>query len=318
MRPRSGLPGQARQRQRILKRLRAQTGRRCPQAMTTCRCRLRLALRTEPRGDERRQLVVDELLHLRRLEDLDERPQPRIVLLVLARGEAQHQGVVDGAVDQERRFRVAAGRDQIGDVDQREGDVVEGTVGLGRIQLNDLQVFRVLDDIELAHREALAGRQLDQAGPLQQDQAAGAVQRLVRDGDGIPRLDVLQPLDLLGEQSDRRDHADLVDLDQVEAALLVLNGEISAVLKQVGIDIPAENRLVDRHPIGEFDDLDVDPLLLGEIGRERHQLPDRPGAGGDLERLGGGSRGCQREKQACRARDLHKCRHRPGPSLLKS
>jgi hypothetical protein len=42
----------------------------------------------------------------------------------LSCSEAQHEAVVDGAVDDQRRFRIAAGRNQIGDVDECERDVI--------------------------------------------------------------------------------------------------------------------------------------------------------------------------------------------------
>jgi hypothetical protein len=45
------------------------------------------------------------------------------------------------------------GRDQIGDVDSAKRDVVERAVGLRRIGLDDLQVFGIFDDVELADRK---------------------------------------------------------------------------------------------------------------------------------------------------------------------
>src|SRR3981189_1073282 len=185
-------------------------------------CRRALLLAIEPGGNERRNLLFDELLDLRRVEYLNERLQPRIVLLVLWWSERQHEAVVDGAVDDQRRFRVATGRNQIGDVDECERDVIERAIGLRRIELDNFEVLRIFDDVELADRESLARRQLDQAGALEQDQPTGAIQRLVRNRNTVARFDLFELLDLLGEQSDRRDHPDLVDLDEVESALLVL------------------------------------------------------------------------------------------------
>ena len=43
--------------------------------------------------------------------------------------------------------------------------------------------------------------------------------------------------------------------------------------------------LVERDPVRQLDDLDVDPLLLGKPSRKGHKLSDRPGASRDLERL---------------------------------
>ncbi|GCC44818.1 hypothetical protein chiPu_0029041, partial [Chiloscyllium punctatum] len=186
---------------------------------------------------ERRQLLLDELLDLRRVEDLDEGPQARVVLFVRPCREAQHQSIVHGPIDDQRRLRITARRDQIGDVDEREADVVERAIGLRRIELDDLQILRIVDDIEPAHRKALAGRQLDQPRTLEQDQAARAVQRLIRDRDAVAGFDLVERLDLLREQPDRRDHADLVDLHQVESALLVLQRKIGRMLEQIGVDI---------------------------------------------------------------------------------
>jgi len=107
-------------------------------------------LATESGGNERRNLLLDELLDLRRVEYLDERLQPRIILLVLPCSEAQHETIVDRAVDDERRFWIAAGRDQIGDVDERERDVIERAISLRRIEFDNLQVLGIFDDIELA------------------------------------------------------------------------------------------------------------------------------------------------------------------------
>src|SRR5947207_1910534 len=188
-------------------------------------------LAVETGGNERRNLLFDKLLDLRRVEHLDERPQPRIVLLVLPCSEAQHEAVVDGAIDDQCRFRVAARRDQIGDIDQCERDVIERAVSLRRIEFDDLQVLGVFDDVEFADRESLARRELDQAGTFEQDQPAGAVQRLVRNRNAVTGLDLFELLDLLREQSDRGDHADLVDLHEVESTLLVLKRQIGPVLE---------------------------------------------------------------------------------------
>src|ERR1700733_652696 len=234
---------------------------------------------------ERLQFFLDEELHLGRLEYPDERPEPRIVLFLRLCRKTHDQPVINGAIDDQGRLRITARADQIGNVDKSKRHIVERTIGLRGVKLDDVEVFWVIDDVEFADGKALPRRQLDQPCPLQENQSACAVERLVGNSNAVSGFDLVETLDLVGEQSDRCDHADLVDLDQLKPPLLVLEREISSMLKQVRIDVFANDGFVQSDPIGHLDELDVDPFGLGEACCKLHELTDRSGAGRDLERF---------------------------------
>ncbi len=69
------------------------------------------------------------------------------------------------------------------------------------------------------------------------------------------------------------------------------------MLEQIGVDVAAVHDFVQCHPIRQLDDLDVLPLLLGELGGKGRQLANGAGAGRDLQRFAGegGRRECEPE-----------------------
>src|SRR5580692_690863 len=92
---------------------------------------------------ERRQLFLDEVLHLGRLEYPDERPEPRIVLFLRLCRKTHDQLVINGAIDDQGRLRITARADQIGNVDKSKRHIIERTIGLRGVKLDDVEVFRL-------------------------------------------------------------------------------------------------------------------------------------------------------------------------------
>jgi hypothetical protein len=62
------------------------------------------------------------------------------------------------------------------------------------------------------------------------------------------------------------------------------------MLKQIGVDIAALQGLVRRHPIREFDDLDIKPLLPGARRGKLDDFGNGTARRADLQRLGGRGR----------------------------
>ena len=63
-------------------------------------------------------------------------------------------------------------------------DVAERARNLRGVEFDDLQLLRVLDDVERRRLQSGVGAQLEQALLLEQQQRAAAVGRIVRHGDG--------------------------------------------------------------------------------------------------------------------------------------
>src|ERR1044072_2296811 len=178
-------------------------------------------------------LVLDELLHLRRGEELGELLDPRVVLVALLHGQEVAVGaVVRGLQDQRLLGGLEVGLDGVIAVDDGGVHVVQGPRQLGRLQPLELQVLRIVGDVLGGGLGAGALLELDDAVGVQQLERPGLVHRVVGDADGGALLEVVGLLHLVRVEAERLqvhgDHG-----HDVGAALLVVVVEERLVLEVV-------------------------------------------------------------------------------------
>ena len=147
-------------------------------------------------------------------------------------------------------------------------------------------MFRVLDDILQRGFFRYAILELQQAGFLQQEQAAALVRRVVRHADLRAVLEVFQVLDLLGVDAHR------LDVDAAgahELAILMLRDEVIEIrfmLEIVRIEFLIVEREVRLHIVVELDNLQLNPLFLEHGLDLLEDLGMRHGRSAHLQRLG--------------------------------
>ena len=130
-------------------------------------------------------------------------------------------------------LRIQAGRDGVVGVDAGHIGIIQAAGDLGRIDFDELEIFRVLHDISHGSFNGISVLQFDQARLLDQEERPGTVGRIVRDGHFGAVRHILQILDLMGVHSHR--HQDgLADGFQLHALFLDHVVEVGLMLIGIG------------------------------------------------------------------------------------
>ena len=151
------------------------------------------------------------------------------------------------------------------------------------LNLQDLDVFRVGDDVFFGGLVADARFEGDQPGLGQQLQAAPAVDRVVGDGHGGAFRQGIEAFVFFRIQAHVVDDAFGVGR-QIKAGGGLGVFQEGDVLEVVHVDIAAGEADVWRDPVGELHQLDLEPLLVG-LGHGGFQGDGESGGSANLERL---------------------------------
>ncbi|MNH04734.1 hypothetical protein D3C79_640400 [compost metagenome] len=168
-----------------------------------------------------------------------------------------------------------------------------------RFDLEDLQFFRVGDDVFFGGLVADTGLEGDQTGLGQQLQTAAAVDRVVGDGDA----------GALGQLSEAfeffRVQADVVDDPRGEGHQVETAGGLGVfqkrdVLEVVHVDVTGRQADVGRDPVAELDQLDVQALFL-RFADGRFEGDGKGCGGADFQGVGGlgGAEQAKGQGQGC-------------------
>jgi len=139
---------------------------------------------------------------------------------------------------------------------------------------------------------------------LQHQQRAATVGRIVRDAHGTALGEGLHVGDAVGVYAHRGGDGGR-HRHQCEAAVIDLVVEIRLVLERVGLDVAIGQRLVRHHVIRELDHVDVQAHGLGDLGHLFHDLGMFAGRDADLDVLGRGGAGNERQRGDDGDQSLH-------------
>ncbi len=240
--------------------------------------------RSERRHDRALVLVLDELLHLGRVQRLHQLGDRRVVGAVGAGGDQVGVGRIAAFDEQRVLGRVQLGLDRVVGVDQGQVHVLQRARQQGGFQFTELELLRILDDVDRRGRDVLRVLERDEALLLQQDQCAARVRRVVGDGDGGAVLELAHGLDLLRIGAEGF-HVHLAVRHGHDAALavLVVAVQVGLVLEEVGVELLVFHRGIGLDVIAEFAHLQVHALGLELRLHEVQDLGVRHGGGRHLE-----------------------------------
>ena len=227
--------------------------------------------------------LLRRLEHLFALVGLHELLDLLGILVVFTSHHQVHVGGVLVLDEQAVTSRQQVDLGGIGGVDDGQIHIVQGTRQLGCFELDNLDLLRVLDDVQHGTVQTDIRLQLDDALLLQQQQRTAQVGRIVRYGDLRAGLQLVDALDLLGVAGDRIDKG-IADGDQLVTTILDLGIQIGLVLEGVDIDAAIVQRDVWRDVIAEADDFNFQTvLLLGDFLGDFNHLSLGSGDGADLD-----------------------------------
>ncbi len=193
-------------------------------------------------------------------------------------------------------LRVEAGGGCIIGVDHRRIGIIQRTRQLCGVELNDLDVLRVLGDVGWRDLETDGLIDLKHALGSQHQKRAATIGRVVRNADGCAILQLVQALHLLGVDTHWRGDGG-ADADDIELAVGNLVVEIGLVLEGVGLQLAIGQRLVRHDVIGEIEDFDIEALGRGNLLHLLHDLRMFGRGHADLDgfsQRAAGKEGCER------------------------
>ncbi len=127
--------------------------------------------------------LLDVGLHLRGVVGLDQGLHPRLVLVLRAHRDDVDVGALRVLAGEGVLYGIEAGLGGVVGVDDGGIDVVEHARGLRGVDLRELDLLRVVGDVEGRGLEPDAVLQLDDALVLEKQESPAAVGRIVGDRD---------------------------------------------------------------------------------------------------------------------------------------
>ena len=150
------------------------------------------------------------------------------------------------------------------------------------VQLHEFEFAGVFHHVQRRGAQARAGLELDQALPLQQQQRAAAVGRVIGNADARAFGQVFQAGVLFGINAHRKGHrpGHAHELVAPVGHLLV---QIGLVLVAVGLQVARGQRGIGLHVVAEFHHFNGQPLRGGVLFHLFHDFGVRAGGGAHLE-----------------------------------